>query len=155
VDEFEKLKNVDKLKRPYAIEIKVVKVTKLIIDFNPSSSSYQEWVLEAIVKDKYSSSLLALQFDHAIVANFAKRSTQEMCLLYHKMKTQPQLRDDIKAILDQINDQIQFNTLLAVITTKMHPPTGYRVVLTNILRLTDDNKQAIMLKIHDEDISEV
>lgn len=111
--------------------------------------------MECQLQDKWSSEMLSVKFADEVVSFFAGSTAQEMALLNQKAKSQPQLKDDIKRILDKVNMALQNKPLLAVITAKVLPPIGFQIEITKILEVTDDNKQNIMLKIHDEDISEL
>lgn len=126
------------------MEVRVEKVIKLKV--------LKEWVLEVQVKDKWSSKLLNIKIANDIVANFSGCSAQEMTLMHQKAQIQPQLKDDLRTILDRVNTALQNNTLLIVVTTKILPPTGYEVLMSQNLKMTDENRQTIMLKLHDEKI---
>lgn len=136
------MKKVNKLKNTFAIEASIEKVLSMKVD--------QTWLLEVQVKDIWSKNEINVKLHDEIVANFAGHTAKEMNAMQEKMKTQPQLRGDLTAIIERINDEIQKESFLMALKLKVVPPNKYENWVMKILNKTDDNKRVIMLKIHDE-----
>lgn len=147
IDQYTKLKNIERLNKSFAIEVIIQKVYKLRLD-----GSRVEWVLIVEVKDEWSKNSLRLRIHDDVVAELAGYSAQELLLIRKNMLTQPQLQDDVKKILDKISDKLQSQTFIFAVTVKVLVPNNYEIVATKIVSKTDDNKHIIMLKIHDEKI---
>ena len=88
-----------------------------------------------------------------IIADFAGHTAQEMCLLNQKISTQPQMKDDLKRILDRISNSMQNKKFLLVVSTKVLPPTDYQTTVIKILNNTDDNQRIVAQKMQEENIS--
>lgn len=138
IDEFVKLRNVEKLKRTFVVEASIAKVIKIRVE--------KVWLLHVEITDEFSKERLPVSIDNELVAGFAGHSAQEMYQYYQKIKIQPQLRDDLTKILERVNDAIQGHKFLMTLTTKIKSPNGFEVSVMEILEMTDDNKRAIMLK---------
>lgn len=109
--------------------------------------------MQVKLKDEWSSNIINASVSDEVVADIAGHTAKEVTFLQQKSKTQPQLKEDIARILNKINVALQNVTLIFVIAMNVKHPTGYETLVTKMLKNTDDNKQTIMLKIHDEDIS--
>lgn len=150
IDQFLELKTIDKLKRPYALQISAKKTIKCKVDRTSNI-----WVLEMKVADDWSTKTLDVSFADEIIAKFAKTSAQEISFMYEKATTQPQVREEILKIIHRVSRAIQHKKFLVEVKTKGKSPVGYEDVITRIFQNTDENKRAIKLKVHDEDISKV
>lgn len=145
VDQYEKLKICDKLKRSFAFKIQVIRVIKL-------RAFQSEWLLKLYATDEWSKNTLEIIVHDSIVAKFANRSATEMWALHLKLKTHPQYYDDIKDVLDAINLKLQQDSPLMAIKMNFEPPNNYEILAFKLLQNTDENKRTIMLKIHEENI---
>lgn len=138
------MKTLDKLKRTFAVNASIHKVIKLRVD--------KTWILEVDIKDEWSKNTIRVKFDDEIVAGFAGRTAKEIMLFHQKLKIQPQLQEDLKCTLEKISCTIQEEIFLMTIAMHVLPPNGYEVSVSKIIKNTDDNKNAIKLKIHEEHI---
>jgi RecQ mediated genome instability protein len=143
IDQYLSLKMLERVKKVYAILGKIETIKKFTVTVN-------EWNFLVELRDSFSKNSLPIKFADDVVTGFTRRTAAEMNLLREKIKTQPQLKEDIAEIIQRVNDCTQSKTFLMCVSLKLISAIDQVYVVTRIIDQSDDCKNVIEAKIREE-----